>query len=126
MDQHPSASPEQARKFCRCRDGRISPRLRGRHGAKPGPPPHEAHVRRCDLKIVCATAPSRAALGKLRSDITDALLPAGFEFDPQNEKHRVSMHRRHYTKYQLPYKAIAEGKGILRPDVQIETSVFPL
>src|SRR6202041_250084 len=31
-----------------------------------------------------------------------------------------------YTKYQLPYKALAEGKGILRPNVQIETSVWPL
>jgi len=79
-----------------------------------------------DLKIVCAKAPSRAALRKLRSDLTDALLAAGFEFDPQDEKHRVSMYKGHYTKYQLPYKAIAEGRGILRPDVQIETSVWPL
>ena len=31
----------------------------------------------------------------------------------------------HYTKYQLPYKPLAQGKG-LRPDVQIETSVWPL
>ncbi len=79
-----------------------------------------------DLKIVCDKSPSRGALRKLRAAITDALLGAGFEFDPNNEKHRVSMYNGHYTKYQLPYKPIAEGKGILRPDVQIETAVFPL
>ena len=35
------------------------------------------------------------------------------------------MYEGRYTKYQLPYKPIAEGKGILRPNVQIETSVWP-
>lgn len=79
-----------------------------------------------DLKIVRDKPPSRGELRKLRTAITDALLDAGFEFDPENEKHRVSMYKGHYTKYQLPYKALAEGKGILRPDVQIETSVWPL
>ena len=78
-----------------------------------------------DLKIVCKTNPSRGALRKLRTDITDALLEAGFDFDPENEKHRVSMYKGHYTKYMLPYKPLAQGKG-LRPDVQIETSVWPL
>ena len=79
-----------------------------------------------DLKIVCDTNPSRGALRRLRADITDALLAAGFAFDPENKEHRVSMHKGHYTRYQLPYAAIAEGKGILRPNVRIETSVWPL
>jgi hypothetical protein len=79
-----------------------------------------------DLKIVCDENPSRGALRKLRTAITGALLGAGFVFDPENEKHRVSMYKGHYTKYQLPYAAIAKGQGILRPDVQIETSVWPL
>jgi len=79
-----------------------------------------------DLKIVREKAPSRGELSKLRADITDALLAAGFSFDPENEKHRKAMHKGHYTRYQLPYKPIAEGKGILRPDVRIETSVWPL
>jgi predicted nucleotidyltransferase component of viral defense system len=78
-----------------------------------------------DLKIVSDTDPSRGALRTLRNDITDALLAAGFEFDPENEKHRVSMYKGHYTKYMLPYKPLAQVKG-LRPDVQIETSVWPL
>jgi len=79
-----------------------------------------------DLKIVREKAPSRGELRKLRTDITDALHAAGFSFDPENENHRKAMHKGHYTRYQLPYKPIAEGKGILRPDVQIETSVWPL
>jgi len=79
-----------------------------------------------DLKIVREKAPSRGELRKLRADITGALLAAGFVFDPENENHRNVMYKGHYTKYQLPYKPIAEGKGILRPDVQIETSVWPL
>ena len=79
-----------------------------------------------DLKIVRDKPPSRGELRKLRTTITDALLGAGFVFDPDNDTHRLSMYKGHYTKYQLPYKPIAEGKGILRPDVQIETAVFPL
>jgi predicted nucleotidyltransferase component of viral defense system len=78
-----------------------------------------------DLKIVSETNPSRGALRKLRVDITAALLAVGFEFDPENEKHRVSMYKGHYTKYMLPYKSLLQGKG-LRPNVQIETSVWPL
>lgn len=79
-----------------------------------------------DLKIVSEKNPSRGELRKLRSDITDALLAAGFAFEPENEQHRVSMYKGHYTKYQLPYTAVAQGKGILRPEIQIETSVWPL
>src|SRR6266436_3695936 len=79
-----------------------------------------------DLKVVCEKNPSRGALRKLRSDITDALRAAGFAFNPEDPKHRVSMWKGHYTKYQLPYNPIAEGKGLLRPGVQIETSVWPL
>jgi predicted nucleotidyltransferase component of viral defense system len=77
-----------------------------------------------DFKIVCTTKPSRRALRGLRTDITDALLAAGFAFDPENEKHRVSMYRGEYTKYMLPYEALVQAK-ILRADVQIETSVWP-
>src|SRR5258708_18394330 len=79
-----------------------------------------------DLKIVREKAPSRAELRKLRTNITDALLAADFKFDPENENDRKVMYKGHYTKYQLPYEPIAEGKGILRPNVQIETSVWPL
>lgn len=79
-----------------------------------------------DLKIVRDRAPTRGELRKLRKKITDALLGAGFVFDRENQDHRVTMHQGRYTKYQLPYEPLAEGKGILRPSVQIETSVWPL
>jgi predicted nucleotidyltransferase component of viral defense system len=78
-----------------------------------------------DLKIVCKTPPSRGALRKLRTDITNALLAAGFAFDPEDEKHRVSMYEGQYTRYMLPYEPLAQGQG-LRPHVQIETSLWPL
>lgn len=78
-----------------------------------------------DLKIVCKTPPSRGALRRLRKTITDALLAAGFVFDPNDEKYLVSMYKGHYTKYMLPYEPLAPGEG-LRPHVQIETSVWPL
>ena len=78
-----------------------------------------------DLKIVCKTPPSRGALRKLRTDITNALLAAGFAFDPDDETCRVSMYKGQYTKYMLPYEPLAHGQG-LRPHVQIETSVWPL
>lgn len=79
-----------------------------------------------DLKIVRAKPPSRGELRKLRTDITNALLAAGFSFDPEDENHRKTMYEGNYTRYQLPYRPVAEGKGILRPNVQIETSVWPL
>jgi predicted nucleotidyltransferase component of viral defense system len=78
-----------------------------------------------DLKIVCRTSPSRGALRKLRTDITNALLAGGFAFDPDDEMYRVSMYKGQYTKYMLPYVPLAHGQG-LRPHVQIETSVWPL
>jgi predicted nucleotidyltransferase component of viral defense system len=79
-----------------------------------------------DLKIAREKPPTRGELRKLRQKITDALLEAGFVFDPDNKDHRVTMYEGRYTRYQLPYDALAEGKGMLRPDVQIETSVWPL
>ncbi|WP_445219789.1 nucleotidyl transferase AbiEii/AbiGii toxin family protein [Bradyrhizobium sp. Pa8] len=78
-----------------------------------------------DLKIVHPGHPSRGALRKLRGTITDALLAAGFVFDPENEEHRKSMYDGTYTRYMLPYTPLAQGKG-LRPGVMIETAVNPL
>jgi hypothetical protein len=53
-------------------------------------------------------------------------LETGFEFDPTNEEHVKVMHESTFTRYQLPYHALAEGKGVLRPQIQIETSVWPM
>jgi hypothetical protein len=79
-----------------------------------------------DLRIVAPEAPTRAALRTLRKTITDALLDAGFNFDPNNKEHREVMYEGRYTIYRLPYEPVAKGQGILRPEIQIETAVFPI
>jgi hypothetical protein len=79
-----------------------------------------------DLKIVSDASLTRPALRHLREKITDALLDAGFRFDPQNPEHRESGNASRYTLYRLPYASLAAGRGILRPEIQIETAVWPL
>jgi predicted nucleotidyltransferase component of viral defense system len=79
-----------------------------------------------DLKIVCDREPSRPALRGLRDSITNALLAAGFEFDPKDPNHRESGNASRYTLYRLPYTPIAKGVGSLRPEIQIEAAVWPL
>jgi len=78
-----------------------------------------------DLRIV-ADRPTRAQLRVLRKKITDALLVAGFQFDADNPVHRETMYEGRYTIYRLPYAPVVEGRGALRPEIQIETAVFPL
>ncbi len=79
-----------------------------------------------DFKIVSDSAPSRPELRALRDTITDALLKAGFQFDPRNPDHRESGNASRYTRYRLPYAPIAAAQAILRPEIQIETAVWPL
>ena len=49
----------------------------------------------------------------------------GFQFDPDNPHHRKSNYESRYTLYRLPYQPLAAGQGALRPEIQIETSVWP-
>jgi len=79
-----------------------------------------------DLKIVSDKPRSRAELRKLRDTITRALLDAGFQFDPENAQHRDSGNASRYTIYRLPYPPLVTGQGALRPEIQIETAVWPL
>jgi len=79
-----------------------------------------------DLKIVGDTEPTRSALRRLRDTITEALLAAGFRFDPANRAYRDSRNESRYTIYRLPYEPITAGEGALRPEIQIETAVWPL
>lgn len=79
-----------------------------------------------DLKIVSDQPRSRPELRKLRDTVTKALLEAGFEFDPENAEHRDSGNASRYTIYQLPYEPIVAGEGTLRPEIQVETAVWPL
>ena len=79
-----------------------------------------------DLKIVPDKPRSRAELRKLRGNVTSALLHAGFQFDPENAAHRDSGNASGYTIYRLPYTPLVTGEGALRPEIQIETAVWPL
>jgi predicted nucleotidyltransferase component of viral defense system len=79
-----------------------------------------------DLRVVAADKPSRRALRALRETVTNALQEAGFEFDPANESQRRTMYVVIYTIFRLPYAPATEGKGALRPEIQIETAVFPM
>lgn len=74
-----------------------------------------------DLKIISDAKPSRSQLGHLRDRITDALLAAGFTFNPQNPEHRRSMYKNKFVRYQLPYAPTIKGEGALRPEIQIDT-----
>jgi hypothetical protein len=79
-----------------------------------------------DLKITAEGSFTRQALRQLRDAISRALLDAGFAFDPANPSHRESANASRYTLYRLPYDPIAQGQGSLRPEIQIETAVWPL
>jgi hypothetical protein len=79
-----------------------------------------------DLKIVSDELHSRAQLRTLRETITQALLDAGFEFDPGNPAHRESGNASRYTVYHIPYEPKAADDGVLRPEIKIETAVWPL
>lgn len=79
-----------------------------------------------DLKIVSDTPLSRPALRKLRDNVTRALRGAGFDFDPSNPEHRQSGNGSRYTVYRLPYAGLVAGEGALRPEIKIETAVWPL
>lgn len=79
-----------------------------------------------DLKVVSDEPRSRAELRKLRDKVTCALLQAGFPFDPENVEHRDSGNESRYTIYRLPYPPLVTGEGALRPEIQIETAVWPL
>jgi predicted nucleotidyltransferase component of viral defense system len=74
-----------------------------------------------DLKIISDGKPSRRQLGDLRDRITDALLAAGFVFDPQNPEHRQSMYKNRFVRYRLFFVPIIKGEGALRPEIQVDT-----
>ncbi len=79
-----------------------------------------------DLRIVSDPEPTRPALRGLRETITEALLAAGFRFDPNDPAHRASRNESRYTIYRLPYEPLLRGEGALRPEIQIEVSLWPL
>ncbi len=84
-----------------------------------------------DFKIVpTADAPvSRNALrqhlGVLRDRVTEALLAAGFAFDPSDTGARRSRNENRYTVFHLPYGDSGAGQG-LRPMIQVELTFASL
>jgi len=80
-----------------------------------------------DLRIVVdSNRPGRGTLRRLRARITEALLGEGFKFDPDDPAYRKTGNETRYTIYRLPYEPAAAGEGALRPEIQIETAVWPL
>ncbi len=79
-----------------------------------------------DLKIIADDNTPRSAFRQLRDEVTGALLKAGFSFNPDDPKQRESANASRYTLYHLPYLPITAGVGVLRPEIQIETAVWPL
>lgn len=66
----------------------------------------------------------RQRLRSLRDQVTQALLAAGFAFDPGDPAHTKSRNENRYTIWQLPYASEA-GEG-LRPTIQVELTYAPL
>lgn len=99
----------------------------GRGGKKPvAERRHGAYRLLLHLRIGAESSPSRGALRRVRETVTRSLLDAGFRFDPRNPAHRESGNESRYTIYRLPYEPVTAGEGVLRPEIQIETAVWPL
>lgn len=79
-----------------------------------------------DLRIVSDQPPAREELRRLRGKIGDALVQAGFRFDPENPAQIQARNASRYTIYRVPYDPVSRGEGVLRPEIQIETAVWPL
>lgn len=75
-----------------------------------------------DLRIVGEKADSRGALKRLRGEVNERLEAAGFAI---RGRYSVKQNDR-YVRYDLPYEPIARGEGVLRPEIKIEISAFPV
>jgi len=75
-----------------------------------------------DLRIVGREKPPRSALKRLRHKVTERLEAAGFTV----EGHITVKQSDRYVRYDLPYEPIAEGNGVLRPEIKIEIAAFPI
>lgn len=75
-----------------------------------------------DLRVIGEGTPSRAALKRLRRQVTERLEARGFNVAGG----RVAVqHSDTYVRYDLPYDPIMKGEGVLRPEIKIEISAFP-
>jgi predicted nucleotidyltransferase component of viral defense system len=85
-----------------------------------------------DFKIVPkAAAPIsrsglRRALSKLRGQAGDALLAAGFLFDPEDDHAQHSQNEDRYTVWHLPYRSLTGAVNELRPEIKLEMTYAPM
>lgn len=75
-----------------------------------------------DLRIVGENANARGSLKRLRNEVNARLEGAGFSV----EGHYAVKQSDRYVRYDLPYEPIAEGEGVLRPEIKIEIAAFPI
>lgn len=75
-----------------------------------------------DLRVISEDKPARAALKRLRRQVSDRLRGIGFAVD---DEHIKVQHNDTYVRYDLPYDPIMKGEGVLRPEIKIEISAFP-
>jgi hypothetical protein len=71
-----------------------------------------------DLKIVADPRPTQGELRRLRTAVTEALLGAGFAFDPENAVSPVDVPQQLHA-LSASYQPIVEGQGVLRPEIKI-------
>ena len=76
-----------------------------------------------DLRAVGENATSRPALKRLRRQASERLRERGFAVDAD---HVTVQHNDTYVRYDLPYDPIMRGEGVLRPEIKIEISAFPI
>ncbi|MBB3396993.1 MULTISPECIES: nucleotidyl transferase AbiEii/AbiGii toxin family protein [unclassified Rhizobium] len=75
-----------------------------------------------DLRIIGEKSNSRSVLKRLRGEVNDRLSAAGFAVEGHYEVKQSDK----YVRYDLPYEPIAKGEGVLRPEIKIELSTFPV
>jgi len=79
-----------------------------------------------DFKIVSDKALTKQQLREFRELVGNTLKNAGFELDINDEKYCVSRNKSRYTKFTIPYQKLVQSTDFLRPEIQIEISVYPL
>lgn len=75
-----------------------------------------------DLRIIGENAGKRGPLKRLRAEVSARLEAAGFEVTG----HVEVKHNDTYVRYDLPYPSSMGGEGVLRPEIKIELSAFPI
>ena len=79
-----------------------------------------------DFKVVSEQKYGKGPYKRLRERVTEALLVAGFEFDPKNAAHRKTMYEYKYVVFQLPFPSVSGKAPELRPGIKIEVSAWPM